>query len=250
MSEQDSLSDTNPVKREGFIRLALLGMVSTLELATGPRGSDAMEAAGVSSAPYLVNFSDSRGLFSCQLPTSFLRAERNKDKRGTVFVAGDYNKAEIVSVQLLSASKLLSDAGIPPLGDLTTWKGVGSAERVAELLKARRDQDAAGVTAQESEVIRGTASIKGDTLEFLLKSPIKVQRPDLLMEQRGVSELYRNTYARAIMRGDGTFFIVWAGALNTDWEGEDGAKDLLHGVVDSFQLEGMVVNGVRLGPAT
>lgn len=38
-------------------------------------------------------------------------------------------------------------------------------------------------------------------------------RADLLEEQQGVSELYRNTYVKAIMRGDGTFLVVWAGAL-------------------------------------
>lgn len=45
----------------------------------------------------------------------------------------------------------------------------------------------------------------------MLRSPIKVMRPDLLEKERGVSELYRNTYAKAIMRGDGTFLVAWAG---------------------------------------
>lgn len=43
--------------------------------------------------------------------------------------------------------------------------------------------------------------------------------------------------------------IVSPGALNTDWDQEGGAKDRLKSAVDSFQLEGLVVNGVRLGAA-
>lgn len=59
----------------------------------------------------MVDFVDSRGLFSCRVPAKFLRAEREKDKRGTVFVAGNYDKAEVLSVQVISAADLLKDAG-------------------------------------------------------------------------------------------------------------------------------------------
>lgn len=47
--------------------------------------------------------------------------------------------------------------------------------------------------------------------QFMLKSPIKVMRADLLEKEQGVSELYRNTYVKAIMRGDGSFLVLWAG---------------------------------------
>lgn len=43
------------------------------------------------------------------------------------------------------------------------------------------------------------------------------------------------------------FALSTVGALNTDWEQEGGAKDRLKVAADSFHLEGMVVNGVRLG---
>lgn len=39
------------------------------------------------------------------------------------------------------------------------------------------------------------------------------------------------------------------GALNTDWDGEGGAKNRLKEAVDSFRLEGLIVDGVRLGGA-
>lgn len=48
--------------------------------------------------------------------------------------------------------------------------------------------------------------------QFTLKSPIKVMRTDLLEKEQGVSELYRNTYVKAIMRGDGSFLVLWSGA--------------------------------------
>lgn len=53
-------------------------------------------------------------------------------------------------------------------------------------------------------------------LQFMLKSPIKVMRADLLEKEEGVSELYRNTYVKAIMRGDGSFLVVWAGVFATN----------------------------------
>lgn len=62
---------------------------------------------------------DSRGLFGCRIPKNFLRAERPKDKRGTVFVAGDYSKAEVLSVQVVTAFDLLTDAGEE--GGQHTW---------------------------------------------------------------------------------------------------------------------------------
>lgn len=63
------------------------------------------------AATEFVDFEDSRGLFSCRIPKNFLRAERAKDKRGTVFVAADYSKAEVLSVQVVKAFDLLTDAG-------------------------------------------------------------------------------------------------------------------------------------------
>lgn len=63
------------------------------------------------SATEFVDFVDSRRLFGCRIPKNFLRAERPKDKRGTVFVAGDYSKAEVLSVQVVAAFDLLTDAG-------------------------------------------------------------------------------------------------------------------------------------------
>ncbi|CAM9478248.1 unnamed protein product [Ascophyllum nodosum] len=212
-------------------------------------GLSASQAVEVSApADTFVDFVDSRRLFSCRIPSNFLRRERTKDKSGTVFVAGDFNKAEIMSVQVLTAYDLLRDAGLLTIGDLTKWESLGRPRLVAELLKQRRDADATGGATVESVVLPGV-KVDGDVLQFTLKSPIKVMRVDLLEKGQGVSELYRNTLAKAVMRGDGSFLIIWAGALNTDLDQDKGTRGRLKEMVDSFRLEGMVVDGVRLGAA-
>lgn len=38
-----------------------------------------------------------------------------------------------------------------------------------------------------------------------------------------------------------------SGALNTDWDQEGGAKERLKVSAESFRLEGLIVDGVRLG---
>lgn len=48
-------------------------------------------------------------------------------------------------------------------------------------------------------------------MQFALKSSINVMRTDLLEKEQGVSELYRTTYVKAIMRGDGSFLVIFAG---------------------------------------
>lgn len=55
-------------------------------------------------------------------------------------------------------------AGLPTIGDLTRWENVGKPTMVADLLKQRRDSDAAGGTQMESVVLPG-ATIDGDVLQ-------------------------------------------------------------------------------------
>lgn len=42
-------------------------------------------------------------------------------------------------------------------------------------------------------------------------------------------------------------FASPSGALNTDWDQEGGAKERLKVSAESFHLEGLIVDGVRLG---
>lgn len=55
-------------------------------------------------------------------------------------------------------------AGLPTIGDLTTWENVGKPTVVADLLKQRRDSDAAGGGGVESVVLPG-AAVDGDVLQ-------------------------------------------------------------------------------------
>lgn len=58
----------------------------------------------------------------------------------------------------------LSPAGLPTIGDLTNWENVGKPTVVADLLKQRRDSDAAGGLQVESVVLPG-ATVDGDVLQ-------------------------------------------------------------------------------------
>jgi hypothetical protein len=55
------------------------------------------------------------------------------------------------------------------------------------------------------------------TEQFDFVTEVRVERPDLLMAEMGVSRLERHTTARAVLVGDGMALIVWTAALGTDW---------------------------------
>ena len=76
----------------------------------------------------------------------------------------------------------------------------------------------------------------GKELYFKLTTEIEVQKPELLMEQYGVSKLYRVTVAKASLNSnDGNIMAVFASALQQDFEnGVDGPA--LQASVDSFKV--------------
>lgn len=68
---------------------------------------------------------------------------------------------------------------------------------------------------------------------FNLAQSIDVQKPELLMEQMGVSELNRITVAKATLNSnDGQIMAVFASALEQDFNSEDGPA--LQESVESF----------------
>jgi hypothetical protein len=84
----------------------------------------------------------------------------------------------------------------------------------------------------------------GKELSFQLKTEIEVQKPDLLLEQTGVSELYRVTTAKASLRSnDGNLMAVYGSALETDFNGPDGA--ILQEAVNSFRVNDLSKASVR-----
>lgn len=75
----------------------------------------------------------------------------------------------------------------------------------------------------------------GKELSFRLKTEIEVQKPELLMEEFGVKELYRVTSAKASLRSnDGNLMAVFASALERDFNGPDGVA--LEDSVKSFTV--------------
>lgn len=78
-------------------------------------------------------------------------------------------------------------------------------------------------------------SADGKVLFFKLKTEIEVQKPELLLEQYGVSQLFRVTVAKASLEAsDGNLLAAFASALETDFNGPDGSA--LQASVDSFKV--------------
>lgn len=132
---------------------------------------------------------------------------------------------------------LLEEEGILPTGDLSTFTSIGEPSSVASLLLRRREKDKPG-TVNTAILDRDSVSTSSDgkLLTFTTRQQINVNKPELLMEQMGVSELYRTTLAKASLEsGDGNIMVVYASALDVDFNnGVDG--EALRRVVDSFRV--------------
>ena len=128
---------------------------------------------------------------------------------------------------------LLEEEGIIPSGDLSTFTGIGDPTAIANLIAIRRDRDKQA--QMRTIVIPNSVSVSedGKTLFFRLSQSIDVQKPELLMEQTGVSELVRVTSAKAMLTSnDGQMMAVFASALEQDYASADGPA--LEESVDSF----------------
>ncbi len=192
------------------------------------------------------------GLFSLTLPNGYYALRRTvkgdlpdangRGRRGaTIFTAGDMKKASVVAVEKLPVKALLDEAGIDSSGDLSTFKKIGiDAGKVANLLNERRERERGqGQGRAKTLVVTDPAPVfaSDSTLSFSLRTDIDVQKPDLLMEQEGVSELVRLTFAKAIVAKDGSLFIIYAGGLKQYMTGaSDDEGRRLQEAVDTFRL--------------
>lgn len=120
---------------------------------------------------------------------------------------------------------MLEENGIEATGSLNSFSDLGSPTAIANLIALRRDRDKPGVISNTKIVPNSLVVSKdGQDLSFQLRTPIDVQKPELLMEQYGVSELFRITAAKASLRSnDGNMLAIFASALEQDWLGPDGA---------------------------
>ncbi|KAL7444104.1 hypothetical protein ACHAXH_009950 [Discostella pseudostelligera] len=162
-------------------------------------------------------------------------AQTGQGRRGgTIFTAGDMSKAEVVAVERFPVRNLLEEEGYAASGDLSTFSSIGDPVAIATLLLRRREKDKPGT--QNTAVLNRESvqlSPDGRTLTFTLRQEINVQKPELLMEEMGVSELFRTTLAKATLAsGDGQLMAVYASALDQDLAGPDGVA--LRMTVDSF----------------
>jgi hypothetical protein len=127
---------------------------------------------------------------------------------------------------------LLEENGIDSSGDLSTFAKIGAAKAVATLLILRRENETKnlGVKVLDDAQI----SPDGKELTFRLRTEIDVQKPELLMEEIGVSQLFRITLAKATLNSnDGNIMAVFASALEIDFaNGVDGPA--LEDTVKSF----------------
>ncbi|KAK1743136.1 hypothetical protein QTG54_005757 [Skeletonema marinoi] len=185
-------------------------------------------------------------LFSLDVPQRFFSIRRSakgdlpdektgKGRRGgTIFTAGDMAKAEVIAVERFPVKAMLEDEGYQPSGDLTTIAALGDPVAVATLLIRRREKDKPGT--QNSAVLdRNSVVVSPDTktMTFTFRQEINVQKPELLLEEIGVSELFRTTVAKATLSSnDGQMMAAFASALDQDFNGPDGVA--LQKAIDSF----------------
>jgi len=185
-------------------------------------------------------------LFVIEIPQRFFSIRRSfkgdlpdaktgKGRRGgTIFSAGDMSKAEVIGVERFPVQNLLEDEGYNPTGDLSTFTSIGDPTAIATLLLRRREKDKPGTQGPALLNSDSVAlSSDGKTLTFSLRQEINVQKPELLLEQEGISELFRTTLAKATLTSnDGQMMAVFASALDQDFAGPDGVA--LRKSVESF----------------
>ena len=131
---------------------------------------------------------------------------------------------------------LLEEAGIEATGDLSTFRALGEPAAIANLINLRREKDKPG-NVSKAVILPDSLSVSADGLElyFTLRTEIEAQKPELLMEQYGVSQLFRITCAKASLASkDGNIMAVFASALEQDYNGPDGAA--LRNAVASFTV--------------
>jgi len=211
--------------------LATLGFVTMSE----PASAEELE---------MKMFVDPQGLFAVRVPKAFYTLRRTqkgdlpdaktgKGRRGSsIFTAGNMAKAEIVAVERYPVKVLLEENGIDASGDLSTWTSIGEPKAVANLLVIRRETE----TQKQLTKFLGDVKVSedGKELTFRLKTEIEVQKPELLMEQMGISQLFRITVAKATLNSkDGNIMAIFASALEQDFNnGLDGPA--LEDTVNSF----------------
>ena len=217
---------------------------------TAAAAEDAAVVPAAAVPVEMKTFVDPKGLFALNVPKRYFTLRRTekgdlpdektgKGRRGSsIFTAGDMTKAEIVAVERFPAVTLLMDQGIEVSSSeekFERFSSIGSAQAVAELLYLKREREMQGKS--RSKLVPDSVVLSADekTIEFQLTTNIDVQKPELLMEQEGISELVRVILAKATLNSnDGNIMAVYASALQQDFVGPDG--DALRNTISSFTV--------------
>lgn len=201
-----------------------LGMLISPSIVAAEDGTAATTAPSVE----MKNFIDPAGFFTIRVPQSFFTLRRSskgdlpdpktgQGRRGSsIFTAGDLQKAEVIAVERFPTRVLLEENGIDTSAiaadDLSTFPKLGEPNAIANLLNLRRDRDKGGNTV----IVPNSLFVSSDKKElyFQLRTEIEVQKPELLLEQTGSSQLFRITVAKASLKSnDGNIMAVFASAL-------------------------------------
>jgi len=243
MIKDRNTSFNDDIHRRHFFSFIITSSASIVSFP--PRPTYAIESDIINTVE-MKTFTDPKGLFSLAVPKRFFTIRRTakgdlpdeetgKGRRGSsIFTAGDLNKSEIIGIERYPVRILLLEEGIAATGDLSSFNTIGDAKAIALLITNRREKDQPnqGRTSIIPDSI--TVSNDGKRLNFSLKTIVNVQKPELLLEQTGLSELVRITVAKATLdSNDGQMMVIFASSLQQDFNGVDGTA--LNDSVDSFQ---------------
>jgi len=189
--------------------------------------------------------------FLIDIPEGFVVSKR-KATTGTIFVAGNFPRATVMSATAWPITSLLQDdakgrdlPGLPASAQVQfrpgteTLEGLGSAKELALLLLRARDRDGSSGALQS---VLNSSQYANGRLEFQYSTESPVADPDALEKERGVRQLIRRTAAASVLgsvpsAGGGqepAIYSIFASALEQDWD-----KDLqapLERAVKSFSL--------------
>ena len=202
--------------------------------------------------------------FSISLPDGFAITKKN-GVSGTLFVAGNFPRAIVISVSVWALADLLAedasnkalpglDPPEPPVlpatatGSLTSLEAaLGGRESFTRLLLRKRDREASAGALQS--VLLSNSDLANGKLTWSCTTEVPVADPEELYKQRGVRSINRKTVAASFLGltpamaasgGGGSadlkqpaIFSACASALETDWP-EVGPE--LQAAVESFAL--------------
>ncbi len=174
--------------------------------------------------------------FNLALPDGFVASTKSASQ-GTIYVAGNFVRAAVVSVTAWPLAALIAEdaaartlPGIPadpirlPAEPRTIADLGDTAEFVRALLRVR--DASAGNGSIESVLDTFKLADDGSRVTFSFLTPISVANPDELEKQQGVRSLSRRTEAAALLRpktpSGPTVVAVWGSALEKDWEKDLG----------------------------